>query len=519
VGEPQNWFTRAFCDRAVEEAYRDDTARRTLRAYRVISVLALVGFVFFNQIESRLTDQSYWLGTGNVRVLMAMRQTIGIPLFALAAAFGWAPFRWFRRFWPLAWIIGMVGVTVVPAHAPFWMPQPQLLNLGIAAIGLNTMLVVAALALPIGFVYALLLELLAIAAILANLRVLHGSRDVQPVYFWFFFGCWISVVLAWLIEAHNRRSFLQLRALEKERARADVAERAREMSEALLRMAGAPRVPSRVQPGDVIDRRYRVIKMLGSGGMGQVHEVERLVDGRHLALKILTGSTDREALLRFAREAQIAAEIVHPNVVSVFDVGVAQSGMFLVMELVSGAALSAHKDRYGDAAWALSILKQVAGALAAMHARGIVHRDLKPANVLLDGDRAKVADFGIATVALPAIDGGDSTVRQGARLTQAGVIMGTPLYMAPELDRGAAGATPSSDLFSLGVMAFELLGRKLPFSSAPVLERLRGANPPKPPSLAEARPDLPSPLVALVDRCLAYSPESRPAASEVIEAL
>jgi serine/threonine-protein kinase len=345
----------------------------------------------------------------------------------------------------------------------------------------------------------------------------HGMRDLVPVYFWFYFALWLALFCAYQIEAGDRRAFLQGRAFEKERARADVAERSRAMSEALLRMAGAPRVPTRVQPGDVIDSRYRVIQLLGAGGMGQVHEVERTIDGRRLALKILTGPTDREALLRFAREAQVAAEIVHPNVVSVFDVGVAQSGMFLVMELVAGSALSANKDRYGDAAWARPILKQVASALSAMHARGIVHRDLKPANVLLDGDRAKVADFGIASLGEPG--GSDSTVTKGAPLTEAGVIMGTPLYMAPELEHGARGATPPADLYSLGVMAYELLSRKLPHATAPVLERLAGRVPPKAPSLGEARPDLPAPLIALIDRCLAFSPEARPTAAEVSEAL
>ena len=235
--------------------------------------------------------------------------------------------------------------------------------------------------------------------------------------------------------------------------------------------------------------------------MGAVYEVERISDGKHLALKVLTGVADREALARFAKEAQIAAQLSHPNVVSVVDVDVSKSGMlFLVMELVAGSSLAGEKAKWGDAQWARPILKQVAAALAVMHARGIVHRDLKPANVLLDGGTAKVADFGIAR--LSAV-GDEATLSVGAQLTRTGAFMGTPMYMAPELAHGAHGATPASDVFSFGVMAHQLLTGAAPFSEPPVLGR----------ALA------PKNLDPLVARCLDFDPAARPSADAIVAAL
>jgi serine/threonine protein kinase len=134
-----------------------------------------------------------------------------------------------------------------------------------------------------------------------------------------------------------------------------------------------------------------------------------------------------------------------------------------------------------------------------MHARGIVHRDLKPANVLLDGDRAKLADFGIASL-LP--DGDDSTISVG--LTRTGAFMGTPLYMAPELDRGAKAATPASDMFALGTVAYELLSGSVPFAQPPVMAR------------AQEKPrGLDGEMGVWIDRCLNFDPKARPSAAEL----
>jgi len=255
--------------------------------------------------------------------------------------------------------------------------------------------------------------------------------------------------------------------------------------------------------------------------MGQVHEVERTDDGRRLALKVLTRVTDTAALARFAREAQVAAELRHPNIVPTLDVGVTRGGtLFYVMELVTGSTLADQHARYGDARWALPILHQIADALAAMHARGIIHRDLKPGNVLLDGETAKVADFGLASAGMPAAgEAATGKTKTGSPLTGAGAFMGTPAYMAPENALGAHEVEPSADMFSFGVIAYQLLANRMPHAVPPIWARMaEQATPPITP-LAEARPDLPASLTASLDACLAEAPEQRPDAAELAELL
>jgi serine/threonine protein kinase len=265
------------------------------------------------------------------------------------------------------------------------------------------------------------------------------------------------------------------------------------------------------------------VRSIGSGGMGAVYEVERVADSHPLALKVLTRVADPAALARFAREAQTAAEIDHPNIVSVLDIDISRSGMlFLVMELVPGASLSAEREHYGEMEWALTMLRQIASALAAMHARGIIHRDLKPGNVLLNGKTVKIADFGLAALLDEApladthlaVAGEDSP-----SLTRTGAIIGTPLYMAPELVDGAHVAGPSSDVFSFGVLAYELLANRLPFAAPPVFERLARRAVARAKPLAEVAPKLPAPLCGIIDRCLAEALEQRPTAREIAAVL
>jgi serine/threonine-protein kinase len=193
--------------------------------------------------------------------------------------------------------------------------------------------------------------------------------------------------------------------------------------------------------------------------------------------------------------------------------------LFLVMPLVTGSSLDRARDRYGDLAWAQSIVAQISDALVAMHERGIVHRDLKPSNVLLDGDRVKVTDFGIsnvmATASGDATPDGDTALAPAAPLTRTGHLVGTPRYMAPELAGSVREAGPAADIFSLGVIAYELFSSKLPYTAPPIYERLAGRTPEPPPVLATLVPTLPSELAELVDRCLASSIDIRPSAREL----
>jgi tRNA A-37 threonylcarbamoyl transferase component Bud32 len=344
-----------------------------------------------------------------------------------------------------------------------------------------------------------------------------------------------------LLEANNR----EIGVLNGE-LRRQVATRSQHLADALARLGPVFARPRDFEPGEIVDERYRVVRRIGEGGMGKVYEVERLPDGRRLALKVLQGQRSGAELSRLAQEAEMASHINHPNVVGMFDVDVSASGaVFLVMEYVDGSSLDELSARYGDATWALGVLRQVAEGLAVMHEKEIVHRDLKPGNVLVTRDPsggalAKIADFGIATrsgsndettapldeVAAASERTVDDPVAQAnamARattdrsLTRTGQVLGTPLYMAPELARGAKFASAASDVYAVGVMAFELLTGKVP-SGYETLDHLRNRSTPAP-SFTKHTPALSPGLAALFERCLAREPGIRPTARELADAL
>jgi len=319
----------------------------------------------------------------------------------------------------------------------------------------------------------------------------------------------------------GRQDVAKQRALEAtaEELRRDVAARSKQLADALARLA-----QTRVEPltkGGTVEGKYRIVRALGAGGMGTVHEVERITDGRRMALKTLRGRVDTEAMARFAREAQLAAELFHPNLVPVHDVGVTSAGtLFLVMELVDGGSLEAARKRFGDPGWALPILAQIAGGLEAMHSRGIVHRDLKPANVLLQRDVPRIADFGLAVLRSddPVADIAAAATLAGPDsppLTRAGAIIGTPFYMAPELAAGAREARAAADVFAFGVMAYEMLCGRPPFAEPPLLTSLAGKPiTPAPPLRVDG---LDGSYAALINRCLAADPAARPSATDLRE--
>jgi serine/threonine protein kinase len=271
--------------------------------------------------------------------------------------------------------------------------------------------------------------------------------------------------------------------------------------------------------------------------------VERLTDGKYLAAKIIRGNTSNAALSRFAREAEIASTLNHPNVVSVLDIDVTSAGeLFLVMELVKGTTLEEARSKYGDVKWGVTILLQIAKALEAIHKHGVVHRDLKPSNVLVTGDVkpvVKIADFGISSlrsetpeIALPpapmpqikldpAMLGEtiEAPTNKNAELTREGVILGTPLYMAPELLEGSKEAKTSADIFSFGIMAYELLTGKLPFEQPPVVQRLQGRTLQSPEPIVSVCTALDPAVGRVIDQCLRIDASGRPQAAEVLSAL
>lgn len=301
-----------------------------------------------------------------------------------------------------------------------------------------------------------------------------------------------------------------------------IADRSQKLAEALARVEGIASSPKALRDGDVVDDRYRVIRHIGSGGMGAVVEVERLVDEKHFALKVLRGDITGPALSRFAREAEIAARLDHPNLVSVVDVDVAQSGaLYIVMELVDGAPLESMRDRYGDVAFLQPLLAGVAAGLAALHQNGVIHRDLKPGNILVDGKgHAKISDFGIASLRelvdpLAETRTPDTLPQKSDPLTHQGAMLGTPLFMAPELWRGADRADAASDVFAFGLVAYVALNNEYPFHGPPIYDVGSGrkVEPPKPIA------SIASPARELLARSLSIDPKERPTAAELAAAL
>src|SRR5438128_7328432 len=209
-----------------------------------------------------------------------------------------------------------------------------------------------------------------------------------------------------------------------------------------------------VEAGTVIDGRYRVISRVGSGGMADVYLAEDTLLGRQVAVKLLHHqfAEDEEFVERFRREASSAAALSHPNIVGIFDRGEWQGTYYIAMEYVAGRSLKKIVREHGalEPATAIDLVIQILRAARFAHGRGVIHRDLKPHNVILDEEgRARVTDFGIA--------------RAGASdMTLTGSIMGTAQYLSPEQAQGQP-VSGASDLYSVGVILYELLTGAVPF--------------------------------------------------------
>jgi serine/threonine protein kinase len=264
--------------------------------------------------------------------------------------------------------------------------------------------------------------------------------------------------------------------------------------------------------------RYTIIKLIGEGGMGRVFQARQTSMNRMVALKILRRQLlgDTQLLERFEREAKSIAQLRHPNSINIIDYGRTEDGFFfMAMELLAGRSLYAILRDEGamNLPRTLRIFAQVLGAVREAHDLGIVHRDLKPENIQIDhvanGDFAKVLDFGIAKIVH-----GDGTEPEGdaKSLTLAGAVFGTPHYMSPEQVHGRT-IDHRTDIYSLGVILFEMLTGEPPFDGAtPMAVMMAQASKP-PPDLREIseRVDLTDSVVALVRECLQKDPDARPA--------
>jgi beta-lactam-binding protein with PASTA domain/tRNA A-37 threonylcarbamoyl transferase component Bud32 len=248
----------------------------------------------------------------------------------------------------------------------------------------------------------------------------------------------------------------------------------------------------------LFDGRYRILRKLGSGGMANVYLAEDEDLGRRVAIKILNDryANDELFIERFRREAKSAAALSHPNIVSIYDRGEAEGTYYIAMEVIEGRSLKELILTRGPLpiGQAVGYTLEMLEALRFAHRHGIIHRDIKPHNILI-GERLKVTDFGIA--------------RAGAsQMTEAGSIMGTAQYLSPEQARGAP-VTASSDLYSVGIVLYEMLTGKVPFTGDSAIEiAMKHLNEvPKPPS--KIRPEIPPDLDQVVLRALSKAPEDR----------
>jgi serine/threonine-protein kinase len=260
---------------------------------------------------------------------------------------------------------------------------------------------------------------------------------------------------------------------------------------------------------------YHIGRRLGRGGMADVYLAEQTSLRRQIALKVLHRSLagDVSYVRRFHNEAQAAAALVHTNIVQIYEVGCVDGTHFIAQEFVDGQNLKQWVARRGplDARQAISVMRQVAAALHKAGQRGIIHRDIKPENIMLTaGGEVKVADFGLARAA-----------NDGSRvdLTQAGMTMGTPLYMSPEQIEGRV-LDPRCDLYSFGVTCYEMLVGRPPFEADNPITIAVHHLKTEPPRLEMLRKDVPGSLCRIIHQLLAKKPEDRyPSAAEVLRDL
>ena len=254
--------------------------------------------------------------------------------------------------------------------------------------------------------------------------------------------------------------------------------------------------------GAALAGRYRVLDVAGRGGMATVHVAEDVKHGRKVAIKVIRPElTESIGARRFLREIELLARLTHPNILPLLDSGEAEGQLYYVMPFLEGESLRARLDRERQLPIeeAIRLLEEIADALAYAHDQGIIHRDIKPENILLSAGHAVVSDFGIAHV----VRGG------GEELTQTGIAIGTPHYMSPEQASGDRLLDPRSDIYSLGCVAYEMLGGEPPFTGAtPRVVISRHSMDPVPP-LRTLRPTVSAELERAVQTALAKVPTDR----------
>lgn len=284
------------------------------------------------------------------------------------------------------------------------------------------------------------------------------------------------------------------------------SEAIRAVSNTILETEGAEPLPESLGP-------YRILRQLGSGGMGTVYEAEDELLKRRVAVKVMKAelAQNPSARHRFIREAQVAASVHHDHIVPIFQVGEDKGNPYLAMPLLSGKSLDRHLNEVPVMAIpdVLRLAQQMAEGLQAAHDKGLVHRDIKPANLWIEpvkGGRVKILDFGLAR-----------SVVVDKHLTHPGAFLGTPAYMAPEQARGG-NVDHRCDLFSLGCVLYRMCSGRLPFDGEDTMGILMALALHNPPSLQLLNREVPPAFADLVSRLLAKEPDKRPATARDVQA-
>jgi hypothetical protein len=277
-----------------------------------------------------------------------------------------------------------------------------------------------------------------------------------------------------------------------------------------------------VEPGQVLDGKYRIVRLIGEGGMGAVFEGENVRINRRVAIKVLHGAAlaNAETVQRFEREAQAAGRIGSDHILEILDLGVLADGeRYMVMEFLAGQTLTQRIRQHGrlTARQLAPLIRQVLVGLGAAHAAGIIHRDLKPDNLFILNERSgirdyvKIIDFGISK--FNAL-GGDMS------MTRTGAVMGTPYYMSPEQAKGSGKVDARSDLYAIGVILYEAIAGEVPFLADTFNELMFKIVLSEPKPLMEVVPDLDPRFAAIVSKAMARDADQRyKSAAEMIEAL
>src|SRR5262245_37258772 len=284
----------------------------------------------------------------------------------------------------------------------------------------------------------------------------------------------------------------------------------------------APIDPLVSQLQESIRSTYTVEREIGGGGMSRVFLAREIALDRHVVIKVLPEQlTGGVSIDRFRREIQLAAQLQHANIVPVLAAGEVDGMPYYTMPFVEGESLRQRMDRAGamPTPEVIALLRDATRALAAAHAHGIAHRDIKPENILISGGAAVVTDFGIAKALAAAkrrVAPADAVTGDDATLTQLGTSLGTPAYMSPEQAAGDPSTDHRTDLYSLGVVAYEMLAGRPLFEATSAHALVTAHMTEQPAPIDTHRKDVPAALAAVVMQCLAKDPAERPQTADVV---